>query len=241
MSTCPVLTAQADDRTTLPNVFVNGPKIQLRMESLPSKHYQVGNFFSAVHAIATQTMPSDCPLAEYIVILVLITKLLSRLIGQVRIRIPPHLSKILSNSISLMVAQSMSTQTRVSVATLGFSACGTSRQRKSIANIRKQNLPQLGTLENVDRITEWNTGNCAEPEVFAYIPAMKRQLRTRARQMGLNSSKIVCVGLTLKLAKLDVSQLHSVEGKEFCELCRELTQNIADELDCPILDLCPPP
>jgi hypothetical protein len=228
------------NRNTLPSVFVSGPKIHVGLSSLKTGQYQVGNFFSAVHAIVTQRMPSDRPLAEYVVILVLVTKLLSRLIAQIRNRLPPRQSKLLSNTVSLAVVQTMSTPP-LSAATIGFSACGSSRQRRAIANLRKQYLPHLSRLQGIERVTEWSPGNCAEPEVFAHLPAMKRSLKMRATERGQPPSKIICVALTLTLAKLDVSQLYAIEGKEFCELCRTLAQNMAAELDCPILDLCPPP
>ena len=211
------------------------------MDTLPTTQYLVGNFFSAVHAVVTSTMPPDRPLMEYIVILILIAKLLSRLICHIRPKIHPAKSKALCNSIGLLAVHSTDAALSLSIAAIGFSASGITRHRRALIKSRKSNLRQLTKVAGIERITDWAAGNCAETETFAHIPGMQQELLQRAEEQKLDDPKILCVGLTLKLEKLDVSQLDKVEGKEFCELCRELAQNMSQELHCPIVDLCPPP
>jgi len=229
-----------DIRNSLPSVFVSGQRIRIPLATLATGQYAVSSFFGAVHAVIAQTMPINRSLQEYVVILILITKLLSRLIEQVRPRMNPKKSKLMSTSIGLLVGQVQNSTRPLSMATIGFSACGNASQRKAQINLRKDNLPLLSEIRADTRVSEWNAGNCAEPELFAHCNGMQESLQRGAKKQDVKA-KVIFTALILKLEKLDISRLEVIEGKEFCELCSELAQKMSLQLGSSIFDICPPP
>jgi hypothetical protein len=118
------------------------------------------------------------------------------------------------------------------MARIGFSACGKPKQRKVLIRERMQNLPELAGISGK---VSWESGNCAEAELFGHLKCMRQELIESCP----GEPNIVFVSLTLKLAEGRMGFGKSSGGKRMCQLCCGLANVLSKDTSCPILDIYP--
>jgi hypothetical protein len=190
-------------------------------------------------------MPLNRSLGEYIVLVILLGRLLSRLFHYLKSR-PQGYHTRFSTSIGLLVCQAEISSLEgytLSQAFVGFSLCGSAQQKKKFIRARISNLAALSTIAASNRqVLDWEAGNCAEPETFAHLPSVQQTLRdlvTDFNGMGGGESEavdIISMSLTLKLVE---RESEPIKGKPFCVLCKRLAQSMSSSLSSQILDICP--
>lgn len=223
------------------------PRVIVNTDALSSRRYTIDSFFNAVHVTATRAMPSNRSLAEYIAIVTLLGKLISRLFNTLKVKGFSH--NRISTSISLLVCQvDNEGDPLLSNATVGFSLCGGKKRRKPIICERKENLPVLHSINATSHQLDWEPGNCAEAETLAHLEFMHQSLGEIARRKDnlrphtgdIENMEILSMCLTLKMPDKHTEDVTPMKGKTFCKFCLELTQKMSDNLSCTILDICPP-
>jgi hypothetical protein len=215
------------------------------MDTLPSNRYTVRSFFGAIHVTLSRAMPLNRSLGEYIVLVILLGRLLSRLFHYLKSR-PQGYDTRFSTSIGLLVCQAELKALEgytLTQAIVGFSLCGNSQQKKKFIRARTLNLPALANLPiSYNQGQHWVAGNCAEPETFAHLPLVQQTLQDLTMDpigMGgveVEAVEIMSMSLTLKLLE---RESNPIKGKQFCVLCQNLAQNMSSSLSSQILDLCP--
>jgi hypothetical protein len=215
------------------------------MDTLPSNRYTVRSFFGAIHVTLSRAMPLNRSLGEYIVLVILLGRLLSRLFYYLKSR-PQGYDTRFSTSIGLLVCQAEISSLQdynLSQAIVGFSLCGNTQQKKKFIRGRISNLPALATVSTSNRPgQDWVAGNCAEPETFAHLPSVQQTLRDLVTDFnGMSGGESETVGimsmsLTLKLVE---NESRPIKGKPFCVLCKRLAQSMSSSLSSQILDICP--
>jgi hypothetical protein len=215
------------------------------MDTLPSNRYNVRSFFGAIHVTLSRGMPLNRSLREYIVLVILLGRLLSRLFYHLKSR-PYGYKAPFSTSIGLLVCQAERNSLQdynLSQAIVGFSLCGNTQQKKKFIRGRILNLPALATISTSNRQgQDWVAGNCAEPETFAHLPSVQQTLRdlvtdsNGTRGGESDTVDVLSMSLTLKLVE---RESEPIKGKPFCVLCKRLAQSISSSLSFQILDICP--
>lgn len=175
-------------------------------------------------------MPPNRSLSEYITLLTLLTKLLRRLVRHLRSQVPSFTQPFTSTAIGLLAGH-VDGHT-ASMARIGFSVYGRPRQRKALIRERKENLPELARISGNVR---WESGNCAEAELFGHLRSMRRILSESCP----GEPDIIFVSLTLKLAEGTTGFGMSLGGKRMCQLCCQLADVLSKDISCPILDIYP--
>jgi hypothetical protein len=205
----------------------------------------VRSLFGAIHVTLSRAMPLNRSLGEYIALVNLLRRLLSRLFYYLKSRPQGYLTQF-STSIGLLVCQAERNSLEggtLSRAIVGFSLCGNSQQKKNCIRARILNLPALSTIPTANRQgQQWTAGNCAEPETFAHLPLVQQTLRDlamdRSEMGGVESEAVDIMSMSLTL-KLVERESQPIKGKPFCVLCKRLAQNMSSSLSSHILDICP--
>jgi hypothetical protein len=204
--------------------------VHVQVPTLPTRRYLIKSFYGAVHATTTYAMPQNRSLSEYVTLVTLLAKLIRRLIEHLQSQAPSFTKQFLSTSIGLLVGHVEGHTT--SMARIGFSAHGTPEQRSALIRERRQNLPELASISGK---VGWESGNCAEAEMFGHLRCMRQMLSESCP----GEPDIVFVSLTLKLFRKSTKFGTSSGGKKMCSLCCQLADKLSSATSCPILDLYP--
>ena len=175
----------------------------------------VRSCFTALHAVLYHCLPENQLIGQYVLILLLLTKLLKR-------AFEPFLEDCpgINPKIALLVCHD--SLFRSSRAFIGFSVISPRPVRDKIIQSRQKILPALCNPHMPRDKLYWEPGNCAEAETFAHLKEAAEKWK---------GGKMLVVSLALDLKRLEPCRL--------CERCGYVIKELREQYKFSTIDLAP--